>query len=278
MSYLTEEQSEFSGRPVELYQFTMDGVITRYTDANIAVFANGFNWTPDQISREDIEQAQEINRNDMQINVSQQFPIARAFLGPLVRTPVGLVIYRTYRNDAEVKAVWQGSVRSASAKDEDAVMFAETILSSITREGLNRSYSHTCNNFLYDPMCGLNPENFGVDGTVIAISTDKTVLTLSNASYGFDYFTAGFIKRNANNDLRFITAHDGGSLVTLLTPFIGLVVGESVRFYKGCKRTVDACKTFTNGNISTNPSGTNIENFGGTPYVPTDNVFETGLK
>ena len=60
--------------------------------------------------------------------------------------------------------------------------------------------------------------------------------------------------------------HNVGNVLTLQRPFpFTPQSGDFVTVLAGCNRTLAKCKTFTN---ASNPSGTNVENFGAFPHVP----------
>lgn len=104
-------------------------------------------------------------------------------------------------------------------------------------------------------------------GTVTAIE-DRERFTVSGGSLASPYFVRGTIKflSGANEELEEeIISHVGGAL-TLFLPMIEEVqIGDEIEIVKGCDRRWQTCVTFVNPD---NPSGTNIENFNGEPFLP----------
>jgi hypothetical protein len=58
-----------------------------------------------------------------------------------------------------------------------------------------------------------------------------------------------------------------GDVLTLILPFSVDMVGKVVTVYAGCDRSIAMCVAKFD----------NLNNFRGCPYVPTKNIFLTGL-
>ena len=66
--------------------------------------------------------------------------------------------------------------------------------------------------------------------------------------------------------IRFIVLHNGDDL-TLIRPLYGLAASDSVNLYEGCDRSLATC--IAKGNVI---------NYGGFPWIPQTNPFESGIK
>ena len=83
-----------------------------------------------------------------------------------------------------------------------------------------------------------------------------------------DFFLSGFLE--FEDDFRSVVEQGGvgNEDLTLLVPFVNNPVGQQIRCLAGCllRLSVDCEAKFAN-----------VINFGGWPYVPTKNPFETGI-
>jgi uncharacterized phage protein (TIGR02218 family) len=88
-----------------------------------------------------------------------------------------------------------------------------------------------------------------------------SIVTASEfASFADGWFTGGFIEFVTPQgflETRMINRHLGAS-IRLLTPVLGMLAGDPVVAYPGCRRTVRDCIDKFN----------NYENYGGFPHIP----------
>ena len=123
-----------------------------------------------------------------------------------------------------------------------------------------------CNHILFDNFCKKDPALFSHVGEVTAVSGN--VITVTGANGQPDgYWTGGWCKPTARSDFRLVLSHVGNTL-TLLLPFAETVLDSDVQVFAGCNHvfTGDCSLKFDNA----------IE-YGGFPFVPTKNIFATGL-
>jgi uncharacterized phage protein (TIGR02218 family) len=116
--------------------------------------------------------------------------------------------------------------------------------------------------------CGLDITDYMHDTSISSV-TNSLTLTIGLGSpkangyfeYGLIYFRDGnnhFYEREIKNNV--------GNVLTLHRPFpLSISPGDLVTVIAGCNRTRAKCRLFPNPD---NPSGTNIENFQGTPDQP----------
>ena len=82
---------------------------------------------------------------------------------------------------------------------------------------------------------------------------------------GDTWATAGFASYGVL-DYRLILTQSGDDC-TLSLPFYANVLGQTLDVFAGCAHIIGVC----DGKFGNRP------NFGGCPYVPTKNIFRTGL-
>lgn len=120
---------------------------------------------------------------------------------------------------------------------------------------------------LGDLRCGLPMDDYTHESSVSSVSGLAVTVGLSPAKangyfeYGLVWFRTGenkLYEREIKNNV--------GNVLTLQRPFPFVPQsGDLVVVVAGCNRTLAKCQTFANAD---EPSGTNVENFGGFPHVP----------
>lgn len=120
-------------------------------------------------------------------------------------------------------------------------------------------YQPSCKNTLFDMRCGLIREEHAVFATVEDDSTlSRIVCTIAKPQ---GYFTQGVVEFTAGLNAgikRTIRLHENGSLLLTLPLTQIPEVGETIKVYPGCDKTMDTCSIRFN----------NLVRFRGEPFVP----------
>lgn len=265
------EDSEFSGNPCELYLFTRGTEVYAFVDDDTQTHL-GVTYQAANVSMSSPEQSQEINQTRITVTVDHDNPVAALFKQAVPSKPVGLIVYRYhYKDDGTISTIyayWSGRVINCNTRGENAELDCEPLLNILKQPGLYKPDGTGCNHVIYDSGCTLNRDLFKVSAIVTAMSENGVVIGAANFATKPDgWFTAGLCERLLIDESRTVINHIGTD-VTLLMPFDGLTVGETVWIYAGCARDFITC----------DDKFDNTDNYGGEPDVPVDNVFETGLK
>lgn len=269
MSYQSRETSIQDGAPIELYRFSSGSQSWYYTSDELPFEYLGSTYLPISIRCTAPEMASEKRLAKITMTVSKDHPVARLF--GLFAPPGGiwLTILRTHLGDDEVLAYWQGQVRgvaftSGDGGAADAQIEADPIDGLLQEAGLHYNYQQACNHTLYGVGCGLVPADYKVSGVVASVS-GREVSIAAATSFDPGRLVTGFLARQ-NGDYRMINVQ-AGDLLTLTSPFPGLVIGEQLELYPGCNRAIETCRLFNN-----------LVNYGGFKSIPDTNPFETGLE
>jgi hypothetical protein len=270
MTYTAQEESIEAGQPVELYLFTIGGAQYPYTNAEDEITKSSVTYTPEAISRTKIKN--EASKVFSQLTV--KMPVSNVFAKLFVGIPPGerarLKIRQFHRTDVagELATIFDGLVSQVSFVQKGKV--AKLIARPITSLGQNQVPKRTnqglCNFNVYDSRCGLVESTWQETGTVTSVSgNDLTTSGLTNVGGGADYWEAGYVR--FGEERRLIVAQSS-NVLTLSLEFKENPDGESLIFVPGCKlRRADDCRTKFSNEI----------NFGGFPYVPIKNPFESGI-
>lgn len=263
MSYDAKETGAQTGNPVELLKFGLLGQTWCYTSADVEVVHDGLTYVPIPLKRTAPEQAPKGGDSALTLTVPETHDVAVQYRGFVPFGRMSLVISRKHRDDAEAITFWVGVVRCVTFNPPMADIHCEPISAGMKRDGLRYQYQATCNHMLYSEPCGLSSVAYKTTVVVEAFDGDS-IQASGFATHDDGWFKSGFLFRG--NDRRMMTAHSGDT-VTVLLPFEGLAVGDSLDAYAGCPHDRVAClEKFDN-----------LDNFGGFPFIPTKNPFQKGL-
>jgi len=129
-----------------------------------------------------------------------------------------------------------------------------------------RTFQAACNNVLFDPDCKVVPASYLYTDTISAIVDNVVTVDGLAAAKGNGWATGGYTCFGVL-DYRLILLQSGDDC-TLVLPFHEDVLTESVTVYAGCNHSIAVCES----------KFSNEDNFGGCPYVPTKDIFRTGIK
>lgn len=267
MAYNDQEISEEGGRPYFLYEFSGAPVTYYFSNQRETVVWNSLNWLGAAIKHTEVKQDGQLSKNNLTI----RFPLAGVtatfadlYVGWTPDFPISLTLRRGHFGATDTKVYWKGRVVSSSFEEDLLVLKCESLFTALRRVGPRELYLKNCRHMLYQPGCGLNPEDFAEAGTLTNIN--GLVYTVTQASgFAAGYFTGGYIKFG-DGSRKFIKLHSGANLTLSRTSRYAIdnfTGSDSVTIYPGCDRTVNTCKTKFN----------NLTEQGGNRWIPDINVL-----
>lgn len=273
MTFDAFETSVEDGNIIELYQFTQGPVVTRLTNFSEDVVYAGSSWTTTQITREDIAKAIESSVNELKIFMPITQPIAASFIPNVPGKQIDIVIYRAHFTDPleQLLVVYEGFLAQAEFDgDLLATITVQPFTNVFKRTGPRFVYSSLCNNVLYDAGCkvvkGANKHTDLVSGQDL---TARTITVNGLSGMGAGWAVGGFaaFPAGGNDDQRMIV-EQAGDTVTLLSNFSEDILTFQIDVFAGCAHDINTCLVKFN----------NVINFGGFPYVPLKNPFNTTIR
>jgi hypothetical protein len=122
-------------------------------------------------------------------------------------------------------------------------------------------YQPACRHTLFDTGCTLSAAAFAKNGSVLAGSTQISILATLSAPTGFGTYTLGRILMTSGKNeglQRTISNWDGAKTLALINPFnYAVSAGDTFTIFPGCNKTLATCEAVNNK-----------ENFGGFPFIP----------
>lgn len=266
MTYASREASVESGQPVELFQFVIGAVTSRYTSAEDEITFGGNTYFPRQITRTDPQQSNDERRQQIEVTLPTDDEIAARFIGIVPGELMTLTITRFHRGDSEAFILWSGKIMGAAYTKQGAMctLRGVTTESSLARPIPHFKYQGLCNHVLFDTSCLVDKDDFKFTGMVQSAS-GNTITVPGIDSLGATWAVGGYISSN-ETDFRLIT-HQNGDILTIMLPFHSSPVGLTVDVFAGCDHTLATCETKFSNEL----------NYGGFPFVPTLNPFKSGI-
>lgn len=271
MSFATNDAR--NAQPVTCYTFVRRNEVWRYTDQPADVTVDGVTYRAAVITHGDFQKDDESAAGEVSVTCSDATPIVGA-LDDLMRAgpKVTCTIRQTHRNgvggvSSPASAVrFKGVVQSRRIAGGECVFTVASLAGVLERPLLRVITSPTCNNAIYDRLCGVDPASY-IQGPFAVDAITGAVLEVSEAAAEADgYFTAGVaivVTGNAAGERLFIADHTGDELTLLHPPPAGLDVADTVQLLPGCDGLEATCASKFN----------NRDFFMGFPRVPVTNPF-----
>ncbi len=267
--YEDTELSAHDGSPVEAYKFTGTFENYYYTSAELDVSISGQTYSVAEITRQAINTGtQEDSNLELELEVPYDLPLVADY-GFQVSPPdltVEILRYHQGTNPAtDWVIVWKGIVTSFSTSGHRTKILVPSVFTAVlSGEVPSVYYQNMCNHVLYDARCKLVKASYQQDTTLSAVGTE----TVEVVADGFDdsYLQAGEIINTSKNERRLII-DNVADVITINFPFFNAEVGDNVSLFAGCNHSFSTCKDKFSNSL----------NYGGFPYVPSDNPFESEL-
>lgn len=254
----------------DLFEFRHGTKTWFFTSSAKAVNYGGNTYFPYVVNRSNIED-EDIDKTE--VEVSFPFPqqilnddgddFQQTFIDKIYFESVTLIILELYKN--ETLAIFNGRVTQPKFNTDENLMtlICSTAETYQTRSILTRKFQKTCSNKIYDRFCGLNFDDWTINGTVTSIS--GTEITFSSASTLPDgYFDRGLIM--LDGVFTQILKSAGNKLI-LYRKHKGLKVGDVIKIAPSCDQTRNSCKTKFN----------NYLRFMGFPDMPQSNPVNSEI-
>jgi len=259
------EKSQETGGRIELYALAIGNDTYRMHDGVAEVISYSTDdYYKISVSRGRIATGQE--------HLTITLPGDHAFSNQITTIAPGqlgtLTIWAYHRaDDTDVRVVYKGVVRSvAFTKDmSKSLLSVVPVSEAFDKEIPQRTFQASCNNVLFDDDCKVVEASFQHTAIISAVAGNVITVTGLLSTKGDGWATGGFAAYGVF-DYRLILEQSGDDC-TLNLPFYSDVSGETLDVFAGCDHSIDTC----NSKFSNRPD------FGGCPYVPTKDIFRTGV-
>lgn len=266
------DSEAFWGEPVELYLFaTGDSTQYAYTDGEREITLDGVTYVPIPIERGRISSSAGLDKTQMTVTVPLNAEIAEVFRTYPPGFKVTLKVFAGHVNDHEQKfnAVWVGRVLQCSRETvsggaERAAMACEPASTTMRQSGLRRNWQLSCPHVLYGGQCGASEAAASSDHEVLDMGGNWIELAAAwEGTNTRTKYRAGKVSwpGDFGTEQRMIMNVLDATTLQLAGPTSGLSIGDTVTVALGCNRLRGDCTNLHD----------NILNFGGQPWIPTEN-------
>ena len=269
--YTDRETSGHDGEPIECYEFVGSYKTYRYTSGDLAVTVNGNVFEPALLKRTNVKVGTH-SEDNIDLNIEMPVSLAMAKDNAFQLTPprLRLTVYRVHRGTnyaTDFSIYWIGNTYKWDVDGESCTVNIPSVFSAALAGNVpSIFYQAPCNHVLFDSGCKISRAANKVTTTVTGI-TGSVVQVATIGAFVSGDFIGGEVADIAHNDRKMIVLH-AGNVLTVNYPFSTLQIGATVEVTRGCDHAFEGhCKTRYANQI----------NFGGFPFVPSINPFESGL-
>lgn len=270
--YSDAEESAHDASPVEGYKFI--GTSTNYllTTANTDQTINGEVYTSIEIKRGTIKSGNQSDDSlDIQLEVPYDIQLIKDYGYTSSPPDLSLEVRRFHvgTNPAtDWVLIWKGKVTGFSISGHIAKIRVPSIF-ALALQGVIPSafYQAPCNHVLYDARCKVVEATFKQTTTIATGGVTSATITVVNDGFIDNFLNAGIIHLTGKGERRLIIKNIA-NVITINFPFNNAADADAVDLTAGCDHAFAGdCITKFNNQI----------NFGGFPFIPTDNPFEGNL-
>ena len=275
MAYSTFEESQEGSAPIELYTITIGATIYRYTSAEDDITEAADVYTAIPLQRGTVKGGgPDTRKESLTLTVPGDNAVAKLYVDSVPGVAGQVVIERIQRGDGasyEVIQIFEGRIASVAFQraGREAKIKIVPLVAATSKPVPNHTYQSLCNHVLYDDLCQVDDTSpsFRLSTAAVTAVSGNTITVTGADSNGDGYFTGGFVESAGAVDRRMILDQTG-AVLTLHLPFTASPLGTNVTVFAGCDHAVSTCKSKFD----------NVINFGGFAWVPSKNVFETGIR
>lgn len=280
MTFAQYENSIESGRPIELIRFVLGAETFNYTSAEDELTVDSITYTPIAITRGKLDNNPENRKHVVPFTVSGDNKFARKYIDVVPGSQAKVTLKRVQRPDfpgPETITLYEGFVNSVRFEQDGYVAKIATITeaAAISRPIPRFTFMGLCNHVVYDDGCKVDETDSTWRHVDDVLTVVDNVITVQGADgFADGFFTGGYVEFQGGLDHRLILDHTGTSL-QLLLPFSTSPLGEQVTVLAGCDHQISTCNVKFH---TTEDPTSNVINYGGFHFIPTRDIFRTGLK
>ena len=271
MAYDDNERSTRSGAPRELYRFEGTYVTYRYTSDTKAHTWQApdedepHTYFPITLQRSEVTAGTPEDDNlDLSIDLPVSVPIVTAYAFNTSPPDLFVTVWRFHTLNAVVP-YWRGGITNINIEDGIATFTSPSeIARAMAQEFPNVFYQAPCNHVLYDARCKVDYDDWSGEVTVMAVADKAITVDELPAKLNGQLIGGEFVLPSGE---RRMIVSQAGIVLGLNFPFSQVNVGTVATIAAGCDYAYTGdCKL----------KFANQLNFGGFPFIPEDNIFNSG--
>ncbi len=257
--YITLEGAS-TRQPVEIYKIWRGSTYWYYTSGDVAVTFDSQEYTPATLKRGSVQYRGNLEASELELVMSKDVPVVTAYHAASPVNPAWIEIKKLFRDQdpADALVVFVGMIRSVKMNGPAALARCVGIEKLLSLDIPQITYGPVCNWTLFSTECGETAASYKISPQVTVSADGKTLTAAAFGSESSGYFTLGSAEFG---DYKSFVVNHVGTAITLMRAIPGLETDDTVDVYPGCDGSLDTCRS----------KYSNVNNFGGFPYVPIDN-------
>lgn len=254
-----------SGIEGSLFSLTSNG-----RSVSTSVGSRSVEFKPSTISRSAINLKTALEKQTVTVSVSSKEDVSKHFLGAPLESAVYIRIYDF--DGVSSSFSWRGRLTGVKDAGGSCQMIFEASTTQMQQNGLFRKSSRMCPYVVYDVnTCKASIEQnsaliriIDTDGQKVIFEKVSGILNITDNA-----LSGGFVElMTPSKTKRFIESNDSDEII-LFSPLNELIdmIGQEIRVLRGCDKSPVTCRD----------DFSNLDNFGGLPFIPTKNPFDGAL-
>lgn len=278
MSHNAREKSRYSGQPVTLYRFIGSGDPAigpyGYHDSDIGPIELEISGGPNElyqpwpISHPPITSNGSLDKTDLMLTLAKGTPLDDLFTIYPPSQNINVVIREGHIGEeglpGNFPVIWLGRISSVGRNGPETEVGCLPGSVVVGRPGLRRAFQIGCPLELYGPEC--RASKAAATATRLVASAGDSRLVLAAGISKIERYVGGMVEWiRADNDLyevRTIVRVSGDRAFFVRGNLPQILPGMSVKVVRGCNHQMSGCLLHNN-----------ILNYGGQPFIPTDNPY-----
>lgn len=282
MSFQDQETSRTKGRPVNLALIRFGEnpeSFYAFTTSEYPIVFDGITYAPHPIDIPNQTSSGGLDKQSLEVTVPLDSPLAELFRVVPPSYTVAITVRQGHVDGTEFPVIWIGRILGGSRAGSMAKLLCEPSSTSLRRPALRRNYMYSCPHALYGPQCKASLSAATASFVVESFTGNTVTLPVNWVDPARALKYRGGLVRwegDAGDIIRSIVGLQEDRRLVLNGATNELEIGASIRVSLGCSRNfeivggqpVSDCAELHN----------NILNFGGQPFIPTENPIGTRLN
>ena len=288
MTFDDLEKSTQLATPLELYLFDTGSKTYAYCNGDND-FTFGVNpytnaaeiYRAVPVDRDRITSSGTLDRSALVVRIADTTDIAALLRGYPVSSVVTLVIRQGHAEASpDFLVAWAGRVLSAKGGNDGVrQVTCQPASTSLKRTGLRRNWQYGCPHALYGPACRADQAYATVSTAAVGANRSTAFIAdgVLTARAPLDRWQGGLVQwTDADGAVQIrtilrVTDQPGGTTSLSLGGPASYPAGATLAISLGCDRTMNDCRTLHRPRDEADYGGGNIRNYGGQPFIPTNN-------
>lgn len=238
-----------------------------FCDGETPITRDGITYQSWPIKHSRISQNGTLDKSDLQITLAKGSEMDPLFLAYPPSKVINATIFQGHAGDdatlANFPAMWMGQVGGMTFENSERAVNCTPVSTTLRRPGLRRNYQVGCPHLLYGEQCRAIRRTATYERTVASILGQRVTMSEDIELDSNQQLAGGLLEwtdaASGRTEIRTIARRQSAHLF-IRGLLRGLQPGMTIKVSRGCNHQMSGCLGFNN-----------ILNYGGQPFIPTEN-------